>query len=77
VNAKPNSSRDFGSNGHGTAHWWQQRVSAIALVPLFVWFVVALASVPVADRPSMLQWMRSGMNALWLVALVLAAAQHS
>ncbi len=77
MNAKTNSGRDLGSNAHGTAHWWQQRASAIALVPLLVWFVVALASVPLADRPSTLQWMRSGMNTLWLVALVFAAAQHS
>lgn len=77
MNAKPNSGRDLGSNGHATRHWWQQRVSAIALVPLLVWFVIVLASVPLADRPSTLQWMRSGMNPLWLVALVLAAAQHS
>jgi succinate dehydrogenase / fumarate reductase membrane anchor subunit len=77
MNAESNGGRDLGSNGHGTGHWWQQRVSAIALVPLLVWFVVSLASVPVADRPSMLQWIQSGMNALWLGALVLAAAQHS
>jgi len=77
VNAQPNSGRDLRSNAHCTAHWWQQRISAVAFVPLLIWFVISLASVPVADRPSMLQWMRSGMNALWLIALVLAAAQHS
>ena len=77
MNAEPMGRRDLGSNGHGTGHWWQQCVSAIALVPLLVWFVISLASVPVADRPSMLQWIRSGMNVLWLGALVLAAAQHS
>jgi succinate dehydrogenase / fumarate reductase membrane anchor subunit len=77
MSAEPVDRREPGPNGHGTGHWWQQRVSAIALVPLLVWFVLALASVSVADRSSVLQWIRSGMNGLWLVALVLAAAQHS
>jgi succinate dehydrogenase / fumarate reductase membrane anchor subunit len=69
--------RDLGSNGQGTAHWWQQRVSAIALVPLMVWFVIALMSVPIADPASVVRWIRGGMNALLVVALVIAAAQRS
>ncbi len=69
--------RDLGSNGQGTAQWWQQRVSAMALVPLIVWFVIALVSVPIADPASVVRWIRGGINALLLVALVLAAAQHS
>jgi succinate dehydrogenase / fumarate reductase, membrane anchor subunit len=69
--------RDLGSSGQGTAHWWLQRVSAIALVPLLVWFVVAVVSVPVVDPPSVIRWIRGGMHALLLLALILAAAQHS
>src|SRR5229473_2733607 len=69
--------RDLGSNGQGTAQWWQQRVSAMALVPLIVWFVIVLVSVPIADPASVVRWIRGGINALLLVALVLAAAQHS
>jgi succinate dehydrogenase / fumarate reductase, membrane anchor subunit len=70
-------SRDLGANGHGTTHWWQQRVSAIALAPLSIWLVVGLAYVPIDDRPSMVHWIRGGVHALLLVALILAAAQHS
>ena len=69
--------RDVGSSGQGTAHWWRQRVSAVALVPLIVWFVIAVVSVPIADPPSVVRWIRGGMHALLLIALVLAAAQHS
>src|SRR5258708_6728146 len=69
--------RHLGSNGQGMAQWWQQRVSAIALVQLIVWFVIALVSAPITDPASAARWIRGGMNALLLVALVLAAAQHS
>lgn len=69
--------RDLGASGQGTFHWWQQRVSALALVPLLIWFIVALLSVPIANSPSVVRWMRGGAHALLLIALVLAAAQHS
>lgn len=34
--------RGLGSAKDGTHHWWLQRVSAIALVPLTIWFVASL-----------------------------------
>jgi len=69
--------RDLGSCGQGTLHWWQQRVSAMALVPLLIWFLVEVLSVHVADPLSVVRWMRGGVHALLLIALVLAATQHS
>ncbi len=69
--------RDLGLIGRGTARWWQQRVSAIALVALFIWLVLALESVPLVDHASVVRWMRGGMHAFLLIALVLAAARHS
>ena len=33
----------LGSAGEGTSHWWHQRLTAIALVPLGFWFVASLA----------------------------------
>ncbi len=34
--------RGLGSAKEGVGHWWAQRVTAIALVPLSIWFVVAV-----------------------------------
>ena len=36
----------LGSAGHGTGHWWAQRISAVALVPLAPWFLWRLATLP-------------------------------
>ena len=38
------SARGLGSSKTGVSHWWFQRVSAVALVPLTLWFVACLAS---------------------------------
>jgi succinate dehydrogenase / fumarate reductase membrane anchor subunit len=77
MNLEPIPCRDVGSNGEGTTLWWLQRVSAIALVPLLVWFVVAVVSVPIVDPASLIRWLRGGIHALLLLALILATAQHS
>ena len=39
-----------GSAKQGVHHWWAQRVTSVALVPLSVWFVVSLLSLPSLDH---------------------------
>lgn len=68
--------------GHGSAkegvhHWWVQRLTAIALVPLSVWFVISLMALPSFDHATVMAWMSEGWTALLLVLLVLVAAWHS
>ena len=66
-----------GSAKHGVDHWWAQRVTALALVLLSVWFVVSLLSIPTIDYVTLRAWMSRGWNAVPLVGLILAAARHS
>ena len=35
-----------GSAGNGVHHWWVQRVTSVALIPLTIWFAVSLLSLP-------------------------------
>ena len=39
----------LGSAKEGTGHWWAQRVSAVALIPLTLWFVFSLLGLPTVD----------------------------
>ena len=42
--------RGLGSAHHGIQHWWMQRLTAIALVPLTVWFIIAIFQIaPAAE----------------------------
>jgi succinate dehydrogenase / fumarate reductase membrane anchor subunit len=66
-----------GSAKHGVDHWWGQRITALALVPLGVWFGVSLLLFPRFDYATLTQWINHGSNAVLLVALVLVIAQHS
>lgn len=66
-----------GSAGKGTGHWWTQRVTAVALVPLGLWFVFSLTSLPSYLYGDVAMWLRRPWNAVLLLALVLAMIWHS
>jgi succinate dehydrogenase / fumarate reductase membrane anchor subunit len=67
----------LGSAGEGTGHWLAQRLSAIGLVPLTLWFAMSLLALPSLDYYSVAAWVASPLNAVLLVLLVLAAVYHS
>jgi len=66
-----------GSAKSGVQHWWMQRLTSVALVPLSVWFVVSLLSLPSFDHATVVAWMSGSWTALLLILLVLVAAWHS
>jgi len=67
----------MGAAGEGVHHWWTQRLTALALVPLSVWFVVSLLALPSFDHATVTAWMAQSWTALLLALLVLVAAWHS
>src|SRR5437588_8815326 len=66
-----------GSAKQGVHHWWAQRLTSVALVPLSVWFVVSLLSLPPHEQATVVAWMGQSGTALLLVLLVLVGAWHS
>jgi succinate dehydrogenase / fumarate reductase membrane anchor subunit len=66
-----------GSAKQGVHHWWMQRLTSVALVPLSIWFVVSLLSLPSFDHATVVAWMGQSWTALLLIFFVLVAAWHS
>lgn len=71
------SARGLGSSQSGVAHWWAQRVSAVALVPLTLWFVGCLLAHVGADYASVMAWLSSPLQAVLMILFVAAAFYHS
>ncbi len=61
----------------GADHWLAQRMTAIGLVLLGLWFVVALVSLQVGDYQAVVDWVARPMNAVLLILLVFAVIYHS
>jgi succinate dehydrogenase / fumarate reductase, membrane anchor subunit len=66
-----------GAAGQGVHHWWQQRLTSLALVPLSIWFVVSLLALPSLDYATVAGWMHGSLTALLLILMLLTGAWHS
>lgn len=67
----------LGAAKEGVQHWWLQRLTSIALVPLTIWFLVSLLALPAFDQATVRIWLTQGWTALLLCLLVLVASWHS
>jgi len=66
----------LGSAKEGVEHWWIQRVTAVALVPLVLWFVAALVGHLGADHAAAVAWLRSPLTAVAMILVVVATFVH-
>jgi succinate dehydrogenase / fumarate reductase membrane anchor subunit len=66
----------LGSAKEGVEHWWAQRLTAIALVPLSLWFVSAIIGLAGADLETMQNWVGLPLPAILLVLLLIATFYH-
>lgn len=69
--------RGLGAAGNGAHHWWVQRLTSVALVPLAVWLLVSLMTLPSLDFVTVVSWMGGTWTASLLLLFVLTASWHS
>ncbi len=70
--------RGLGAAKDGTSHWWWQRLTAIALIPLLVWFVSSLVhTLILADRAVVAEWFDSSGITIAMIAMVTAMFFHA
>lgn len=69
--------RGLGSAKEGVGHWWMQRITSVALVPLMAWLVVALALLGRADYATVSGWVAQPVVAILSVVLIPTLFYHS
>ncbi len=67
----------LGSAKSGTQHWWMQRVTAVALIPLSFWMVLFLQHLFYASYAQMQQWLVSPINFTLLLAWAFIGFYHA
>jgi succinate dehydrogenase / fumarate reductase membrane anchor subunit len=69
--------RGLGSAREGAGHWWAQRLTAVALVPLCLWFVIGLVGMIGQEHEAVVEWISEPITAGLLVVLIVAAFHHA
>lgn len=68
--------RGLGSAKEGVGHWWHQRLTAVALVPLTLWFGFSVALLGSADYYTVIDWVAHPVNAVLLILLLAVGFWH-
>jgi len=68
--------RGTGSAHSGVHHWYAERITAIALVPLTLWFIFSVLRLVGAPQEAVVQWAGYPVNTVLLLALIVATFQH-
>ncbi len=66
----------LGSARSGTHHWWVERVSAIALIPLTLWFLAAIIRRGRSGYGEFVGWLQSPVAMIVTILLLTALARH-
>ena len=69
--------RGLGTAKEGVGHWWAQRLTAVALIPLTIWFVASVAALAGADHQTLRDWVASPLVASILILLIVATFYHA
>jgi succinate dehydrogenase / fumarate reductase membrane anchor subunit len=67
----------FGSAKDGVEHWWMERVSAVALVPLTLWFVASIIAHTGNDYATFIVWLRTPLASILMILLLIALFYHT
>jgi succinate dehydrogenase / fumarate reductase membrane anchor subunit len=67
----------LGAAGEGSGHWWSQRVTSVALLPLGLWFVWSLLRLPDFSHATVIEWIGMPLNAVLLILLAATSIYHS
>ena len=68
--------RGHGSAKEGVEHWWFQRLTSIALVPLTLWLAASLVALTGAGYDEVRAWLSAPVTAVLMILLLAAAFYH-
>jgi succinate dehydrogenase / fumarate reductase membrane anchor subunit len=68
--------RGTGAARAGVHHWIAERITAIALVPLTLWFIISMSTLVGASQPRVALWAGHPVNAALLLALIIMTFHH-
>ena len=68
--------RGLGSAKDGLHHWWAQRITAVALIPLVMWFAISLIMMSGADYHVVRAWIGSPLVMVLLILTIGIGLHH-
>ncbi len=68
--------KGLGAAKEGVSHWWNQRLTSIALIPLALWFSFSIALIAVADYATVISWIASPFTTSLMILSICIGFYH-
>ncbi|MGL4686992.1 MAG: succinate dehydrogenase, hydrophobic membrane anchor protein [Commensalibacter sp.] len=68
--------RGLGAGHNVFEHWWAERLCAIGMTPLSIWFIIQIVRLGDADHKEVVKWVGKPVNTSLLLALMLLTFNH-
>ena len=68
--------RGLGSTNDGVKHWWMQRLTGIALIPLILWFLYSTVQLSGSTHTEFVFWVGAYGNPVLLSVLIVCMFHH-
>jgi succinate dehydrogenase / fumarate reductase membrane anchor subunit len=68
--------KGLGTAKHGFSHWWMQRLSAVLMIPLGLWFFYSLMSIETVSADSVIMWLQQPVQAILMALWVITVVYH-
>lgn len=69
--------KGLGTAKHGFGHWWMQRLTAVFMVPLGIWFVYSLMSMDNISADSLILWLYNPVPAILMALWTITVVYHA
>lgn len=75
--SKLKHAKGLGSAHEGSDHWLKQKITAIANVPLMVWFIWSIVGLQGASHAEFTAWLAQPCHAILMILLILSVCIHA
>ena len=72
-----NRAAGLGSAKEGVVHWWRERVTAVALIPVTLWFVASIIARSGGDYAEFVAWLKTPLATCMMILLLIALFYHA
>jgi len=69
--------KNWGPSGDAAHHFWIQRLTALALVPMVIWFCLSIALLPEVTYPVLVSWLQFPFNTIMMILVVIISFKHA
>ena len=77
MNINNSNNKSFLSLNSGLKHWKLQRLSAILIIPLIIWFIFSIVLNMSSEYKEAIQWIVNPINSILLIILLVGIFYHS